>query len=127
MSGEKAVVNINQGSHFFVDAPKDGPYAGLAFMQDVDKLRRVTGRFPDGESYFHRGSNIRIVGTAYLPTQKISFEGGSLYASQAPATSFIDYNIIIGDGSYISVSVDHEKAGVPPILPRSDDGARLSK
>jgi len=127
MSGKDAVIKINEGSHFFVDAPKTGPLAGLAFIQDVSADRRATGHFPDGESYFRRGSNIQIVGTAYLPTQKISFAGGSIYSSQAPATSFIGYNISISDGSYIGIAVDHEKAGLPPIQPRADEGARLSR
>jgi len=45
--------------------------------------------------------------------------------SAAPATSFIAHNILFSGEAKVNVNVDHEKGGVPPIMPRSDEGARL--
>ena len=62
-----------------------------------------------------------------MPAQKVVFSGGALTASQAPATSFIAYNIEIREGSSIEVDVDHVAGDIPPILPRSDEGTRLTR
>lgn len=125
--GERAFLDVHEGSSINVEAPKDGLFAGLAFFQDIHTEARNFTALPVAETVIRSGGNVRIVGTAYLPTQKISFVGGSIFESQAPATSFIGYKISIGDGANIAVAVDHEMAGLPPILPRSDESARLSR
>ena len=87
---------------------------------DVDK--------PSGsliETRIRRGSDLSVIGVVYLPKQKIRFSGGSLLENQAPATSFIGYQISIGDGSKIHVDVDHVAGNINPIEPRSDETARL--
>ena len=66
-----------------------------------------------------------MVGTAYLPEQRIEFIGGSISEAQAPATSFIGYQLLFDEGAKISVAVDHQTAGLPPLLPRSDESARI--
>jgi len=80
---------------------------------------------PTGESIIRSGVDLQITRTGYFPEQKILFRSGSLTAAQAPATSFMAYQVSIGDGSKIAVAVDHEKAGLPPILPSSDESVRL--
>lgn len=125
MSGHSATLEVDLGSSVTISAPKNGPLAGLAFFQDTPRVFGKQPILPSGESIIRSGGNLSITGTAYFPEQKISFVGGSLTAAQAPATSFIAYQVSIGDGSRISVAVDHEHAGLPPILPRSDESVRL--
>jgi len=50
-----------------------------------------------------------------------------LAETRAPATSFIAHQISIRDGADIGVAADHIAADISPILPRSDDSARLVK
>jgi len=124
-SGRKSTLKLGQGSQFDIKAPNAGPLAGLALYQDTSgrRLRRL----PEAESHILDASGLRIIGTAYMPAQKVVFSGGALTASQAPATSFIAYNIEIREGSSIEVDVDHVAGDIPPILPRSDEGTRLTR
>jgi len=68
---------------------------------------------------------MKITGTVYFPTQEVLIGGGSGLGAQAPATSFIGYRVSFREGSQIVVKSDHQTAGLPPLLPRSDASARL--
>jgi len=123
-AGNGAVLNIDIGSKVDLSAPAKGDLKGLVFAEYVEtRLGKDADFIP--ESIITSGGTLRLVGTAYMPSQKISFLGGSLSSAQAPATSFIARKILIDDGAKISVDVNHQKAGLPPILPRSDESARL--
>ena len=125
MQGDDSYLDIDRGSSFEIKAPRDGRYAGLAFFQDRRSLTTSPYNYPNTETVIRSGGNLRITGTAYFPTQKIRFIGGSILASQAPSTSFTAYNLSFDDGAKIEVAVNHVSAGLPPILTRSDEGARL--
>jgi hypothetical protein len=127
LQGEKAVFKVNEGTKGYFKAPATGQFAGLAFFQDTHTGSKNFKTLPTGEMSIARGSNITVVGIVYLPEQKLAFRGGSLLKNQAPATSFIGYQISIGDGSNVQVSVDHAAAGIPPIEPRTDESARLTR
>lgn len=127
LQGVDAIFRANEGSRAYFKAPETGEYAGLAFFQDTYTDAKNFKSLPTGESTIVRGSNITVVGIVYLPEQKLAFRGGSLLENQAPATSFIGYQISIGDGSDVQVSVDHNAAGIPPIEPRTDESVRLSQ
>jgi len=124
-AGKQATLQIDLGSKVDLSAPAKGDLQGLVFAQYIEKELGKDAALPSAESIIRSGGNLRLVGTAYMPTQRISFIGGSISSAQAPSTSFIAYNIRIDDGARISVAVDHQKAGLPPILPRSDESARL--
>jgi len=71
-----------------------------------------------------------VLGTLYFPKQEIKISGEeSQMGSHAPATSFIADKIEFAgkEGSSVSVKVDHIRAGLPPMMPRVEDGARLVK
>ena len=125
MAGKEATLLVEDGSNIDLTAPAKGDLKGLVFAQYVETELGAAGILPSAESIIRSGGTVKIVGTAYLPTQKVSFIGGSISAAQAPATSFIAHQIRIDDGAAISVDVDHQTAGLPPILPRSDESARL--
>jgi len=125
--GQGSYLNIQDGSKFYIRAPKTGDLAGLAFFENVKFGMGKFNKHSTGKNHIRAGSNIEIVGTVYFPTQDIIVSGGSGYGSRAPATSFIGYNVTMTDAAYVQVSTDHSKAGLPPQLPRSDEGARLIK
>ncbi len=153
LQGDRARLIVNEGSRVSLRAPVKGKFANLAFFQDVTYKGSSefypyatygdpkyfqfgygyheaarSGRELDGlltESIVSRGSSMSVTGVVYLPGQKIHFRGGSLLENQAPATSFIGYQISIGDGASVHVDVDHVSANINPIEPRSDESVRL--
>lgn len=120
-----ANAEIRDGSVLNLKGPSDGPLKGLVFAQSLGKTSIDNPTYPDATTTITEGAILNILGTIYLPTQRINFLGGSLAKTHAPATSFIAHQISIGDGANIAVSADHIAADIPPILPRSDDSARL--
>jgi len=80
---------------------------------------------PEDSSIVESGGGLSIIGTAYFPSQELSIFSDRPVASRSPATSFIAYRLKFSGRSNTQVRVDHEAGGVPPLLPRSDDGARL--
>jgi len=122
--GESGRVLVEQGSNLYIKAPDSGDLAGMAIFQDTASVQGLK-HYPTNATELTGGSEMTIVGTVYLPTQTIDIWGNSLYSNTSPATSYIGYDVAMGKSSELTVNVDHEKAGLPPILPRSDEGARL--
>ncbi|MCF6220838.1 MAG: pilus assembly protein TadG-related protein [Robiginitomaculum sp.] len=128
LKGEGASLSIESDSQLSLKAPMTGTYAGLVFYQIPENP--AVGRkpdFPTDTSTITSGGGLSIVGTAYFPSQELSISSDSPVASQSPATSFIAYRLKFSGRSNTQVRVDHETGGIPPLLPRSDDGARLVK
>jgi len=125
MSGLNSTLNIESGAQVNMKAPSIGPLAGLAFFQDVENQTGSAGKFPNGINILSSGGSLDVTGTVYFPTQTVEVQGKSSFGSNAPATSFIAYNIDFYGSPTINISVDHQRAGLPPLMPRTEDGARL--
>ncbi len=124
--GTGAQLQIDEGSDFVIKAPATGPRAGLAFMEVIEG----SASNDSAVNYIRGGSALSVTGTVYFPTQEIEVKGGvNTVGSKAPATSFIARSLTFtGDkGSKIDVKVDHVSAGIPPIMPRAEDGVRLAQ
>jgi len=130
MKGESSVLRIESGSSVEVKAPKKGKLAGLAFFQDVsaiDKGFESEISYPNGENVLSSGGSLNVTGTVYFPTQSVKVVSDSIFGAEAPATSFVAYQLSFDGNADIRVAVDHRQAGLPPIMPRTEDGARLVK
>lgn len=150
LSGTDSVLTVESGAYVNVKAPRNGELAGLAFYQDVnsdsgtpktgrDRLsspmmaRSMESAAPaprdpspaTGVNLISSGGELNVTGTMYFPTQALEVMGDGVLGAKAPATSFIAHQVTFAENSKASVSVDHVKGGIPPMLPRSDDGARL--
>lgn len=125
MKGESSNLNIVTGAQVDVKAPSSGALAGLAFFQDVRHSASDASTFPNGINALASGGELNVTGTVYFPTQTVEVMGQSVFGSNAPATSFIAYNVDFYGSPTIDVAVDHQRAGLPPIMPRTEDGARL--
>jgi len=132
LKGEDNRLLIRDGSQVWLRAPEDGLTAGLVFWNKYLKFwPYVFGKVPASPerviatSEVSSGGGLTIVGTAYLPDHELIISSSSPVASQSPATSFIARRIKIEGRANMQIRVDHETGGVPPMLPRSDDGARL--
>lgn len=78
-----------------------------------------------GVNLISSGGELNVTGTMYFPTQALDVVGDSVLGAKAPATSFIAYQVTFSGETKAAVAVDYVKGGIPPMLPRSDDGARL--
>jgi len=118
---DKVAFWMEDEAQLTLTAPSTGTYAGLALYQSPDAKKAGP------KNRIRSGGGVSITGTVYLPSQKLEISSESPVISEAPATSFIAYNILFTGDANVKVRVDHEKGDVPPIMPRSDDGARLIK
>jgi len=122
LKGKKSWLMVHHGSQFDIKAPSNGPLAGMAIFQEGETIKKAQSK-----SRLMGGAGMNIIGTVYLPNQSLELKGGSSLENTSPATSYIAYDISVSKDSYLSARVDHERAGIPPILPRADEGARLVK
>ncbi|NNC37565.1 MAG: hypothetical protein EX271_02760 [Acidimicrobiales bacterium] len=118
---DKVTFWMEDGAELNLTAPSDGPYAGLALYQAAGAKKGGS------KNRIRSGAGVSITGTVYLPNQRLEISSESPVISEAPATSFIAHNILFTGDAKVRVNVDHEKGGLPPIMPRSDEGARLVK
>lgn len=128
LSGTGAVLNIQSESSLDLKAPSTGDRKGLAVMEATDASAPSNRTIEEKTSLIAEGGSLQVLGTIYLPNQKLQILGkNTSIGSMAPATSFIADTLHIsgGAGSKMNIDVDHVEAGVPPILPRAEDGARL--
>jgi hypothetical protein len=71
-----ATVSINGGSTVNITAPKSGPLSGLAFFQDRNAPS-------SGSDNFAGGTNQSITGAIYIPSQGVTFSGGTVTGGAA--------------------------------------------
>ncbi len=135
MKTQKDALEIEGNSRVMLKAPKSGDYEGIVFYQTLigaktakPKVDKKTGLpLPPklSVSKIKTGGGLKIVGTAYLPNQLLEISSDSPVASRSPATSFIAARFLFTGNSHTEVNIDHVAGGIPPLQPRSDDGARL--
>lgn len=132
LKGEDTPLTIEDGAQVWLKAPAGGLTEGLVFWQRYLDIRDyVGGIIPDvpkkltSTSEINSGGGLTIIGTAYLPNHKLLVTSSNPVSSQSPATSFIAYQIEFSGRTNMQVAVDHVAAGLPPLKPYTDDGARL--
>ena len=131
LKGSKATLKVESGANLTLSAPSDGPYKGLAFYQtdiaDDEKGGKPKKAKKPSRSEIGSDGGLTLIGTAYFPTQELLIKSETGVAAQSPATAFIAYRLKFEGKSVVNIKVDHEFGGIPPLLPRSDDGAKLIK
>jgi len=128
LSGSGAVLNIQSQSSLLLKAPSIGVRKGVAGIEAVDHSAPANRTVEEKNSLIAEGGSLQVTGTVYLPQQQLKIMGkNTAIGSMAPATSFIADTLHIsgGTGARMDIGVDHVEAGVPPIQPRAEDGARL--
>lgn len=130
LAGDNAILNIQSKAELKIKAPSKGPRKGLAVMEVIDKSAPGNRAAFQKQSLISGGGSLAVTGTIYLPGQKLEIRGeGTSVNSMAPATSFIADTLHIdgATGATVKIAVDYKTAGIPPILPRAEDGARLTE
>lgn len=132
LKGEDTPLTIEEGAQVWLKAPASGLTEGLVFWQRYLEIRDyLNGTVPEvpkkltSTSEINSGGGLTIIGTAYLPNHKLLVTSSNAISSQSPATSFIAYQIEFAGRTNMQVAVDHVAAGLPPLKPYTDDGARL--
>ncbi len=132
LKGEDTPLMIEEGAQVWLKAPSSGLTAGLVFWQRYlelqDYINGIVPAVPETQtsvSEINSGGGLTIIGTAYLPNHKLLVTSDNSVSSQSPATSFIAHQIEFSGRTHMQVSVDHVAAGLPPLKPYTDDGARL--
>lgn len=133
-SGEQSRLVIESGADVTVKAPETGPRKGLAFME-MKPVNVIANAVANDEKESEQiantisgGGRLSVVGTVYFPTQALVVEGeGTQMGAKSPATSFIAHTVDLkgSSGSRVRVHTDHDRADLPPLLPRAEDGAIL--
>ena len=126
--GAGATLNIESGSSLKIRSATEGPRKGLAFIQVADTDAPGNRAPIAGTNRISSGGSISMSGTAYFPEQTLLISGEDThFGANSPAVGLIAKTIKFrgGRGSRVAIGVDHEKAGIPPIQPRVDDGVRL--
>jgi len=123
---------VEDGAQAWLRAPNTGPTAGLVFWQiHLNFFAYVFGWEtppPEGVtaiSEIRNGGGMTIIGNAYFPNHELRISSDSPTQSNSPATSFIAYRLKFEGEAFMNIRVDHVAGGVPPLEPRSDEGARL--
>jgi len=142
------------GSEMDLTAPTEGPYAGLVFFEDqrrsnggISIIKGSSDIRLVGTMYFPK-QELFVSGTGSMGSQspamafiadKLTFTAGDQDPQSVRdlITTFLvsEYGASNTSGGSVPVpldptfhtiiNTDHEVAGLPPILPRSDDGALL--
>ena len=123
--GNRATLDIKNGSKLTAKAPSDGPLAGLIFFEDTHYTGGNGRKSIEAQNVLRGGSGMNITGTIYFPSQRLIIAGGSGISAKSPATSLIANTILFTQDADIIVRSDHQRAGLPPLLPRADEAARL--
>lgn len=87
----RAFAKISGGSDVTLSAPKDGPTAGVVFMQE----RVATGQ----DNTFNGGAAQRLTGGLYFPRQVVRFNGNQDTSGGGCTFLYADTISWIGDGS----------------------------
>ena len=146
LSGKKSALKVETGGRLtlkaadmgFADPTSGAKWAwpGLAVIEDT--TTSAPGK-EDGKKGNKKGKGkkspkskisdgaLSVTGTVYLPNHKLEFKGdrNSRLGVSAPATSFIVDRVEFKGSGTVRIDVDHDAAGIPAILPRTDEGARL--
>ena len=127
LGGNQAHLKVESEGRLSLKAPRQGSLKGLVVVEDTsrpslnadDEIERLTSRITSG-------GELIVTGTVYLPTHAVEVTGDdSGLGSHAPSTSFIADTLLFDGTGQVRISVDHQAAGLPPVQPRSEDGARL--
>lgn len=121
--GDLTELKVEKDAKVRVSAPRVGKMAGIAFFHKPKTNRAL----PIGKNWLKGGGNLDVRGAVYFPYHTLEVGKGSHFESSALAASYISYNAHFTEDSSISIASDHERAGLPPLEPRSDSGARLMR
>ena len=118
LTGFNAKLNFDEDSHIDLTAPRSGALTGLLFFADVDnpKTLRSRGRGapPLREGHVIRSNDARrLVGTIYLPDDKLVVDGETPVADESEYTVIVARSFELYNGPNLVIQTDYEASEVP--------------
>ncbi|TCD13451.1 pilus assembly protein TadG-related protein [Oricola cellulosilytica] len=102
--GKNAVMDMGGGAQTLLSAPMTGDYAGLLVVQHPGAAAGAT-------SSMSGGSDTRLIGVFYLPTQKLSIGGSGQFGALSPFMGVVANKVeLFGNGTVV-FNHDYESAG----------------
>jgi len=120
LRGKEARLHMLEQVQLSLTGSHDGDLGGLVFYQQPSGAV-----FPQSESVIRAGTDVSVNGVFYFPEGDLRLVGSSSLGATAEATSFIANTLSLEGNTKFLLSVDHRAAGLPPLLPRTEEGARL--
>ncbi len=116
LTGNDSVFNFAPDTTIDLGAPRDGPLAGLLFMED----RSVSG------TRIHRiqSNNARqLLGTIYLPKSVLQIDANAPVADQSAYTAIVALRLWLKEGPTLVLNSDYSATDVP--VPSAISGGRV--
>jgi hypothetical protein len=118
LTGKDAKLNFEQDSHISLEAPRAGPLTGLLFFADITNPKTVS--FDGGGAQRLRDGHVirsddarRLVGTIYLPDDKLVVDGETPVADQSEYTVIIAQSFELNNGPNLVIQSDYAASPVP--------------
>ncbi len=121
LTGTGSRLHMQKGAKLDITATRDGELGGIAFFQVPNAVKRL----PEEISEIRAGGSLDVNGVFYFPSHQVLVTGDASLGAKAKATSFIAYRMFLSADVRTRIEVDHVAAGLPPLEPRTDEGARL--
>jgi Flp pilus assembly protein TadG len=106
LSGANANFNFGKNSRVSLEAPLDGPMAGMLFFSD---------RAQSGSVRNHVQSNYvrNMVGTIYLPQAELHIEAQDSVADQSAYTAIVVNRLVMSDAPNLVLNTNYDETAVP--------------
>lgn len=114
LTGSRATVTFNRNSSISLEAPENGPMAGLLFFEDRSQ--------PIGNAHIIYSNDARnLLGTIYIPRGILLVDANSPVADQSAYTAIVADTIKLKGGPHLILNTDYDKTDVP--VPKGIRGA----
>ncbi len=118
LTGMNAKLNFDEDSHIDLTAPRTGALTGLLFFADANnpKTMRSRGRGapPLRDGHVIRSNDARrLVGTIYLPDDKLVVDGETPVADESEYTVIVAQSFELYNGPNLVIQTDYTASDVP--------------
>jgi hypothetical protein len=137
LTGKDALINFEKSSVISLRAPKTGPLAGLLFYEDRKVVAADGGEPEEGppppeappkEHRIRSDDAGELVGTIYIPRNRLLIDGDKPVADQSEYTVIIAREFALSEGPAIVLNTDYASSDVPVpqgVGPNASKRARL--
>jgi hypothetical protein len=136
LTGKNALITFDKETRIELSGPRDGPLAGLLFYEDRNVIAAdgaVIELDPEGlpkpREHRIRSDDAReLVGTIYLPRNRLLIDGDKPVAAQSAYTVIVAREVVLAEGPEVVLNADYDLSDVPVpegVGNNSDRSARL--
>lgn len=115
-TGTSAKLDLAPESHISLTAPRDGPMVSLLFFSDASNSSDSRGKVATGRTDGHviRSDDARrLVGTIYLPDDKLVIDGETPVADMSEYTVIIAKEFELNNGPNLVLQTDYAASDIP--------------